>query len=162
MRGLGREGAFEDVTFDVRRGEVLCMAGLIGARRTDVALALFGIAAGDVRHDRAGRARRSASRSPREAMALGIAYVSEDRRKLGLRHAAVDPANITLATLRTLSRRASGLVAHAPSERRPPRPIRKRLNIRTPTVELAGRQAVGRQPAEGHAGQVAEDAARRC
>ena len=49
VRGLCRDGVFEDVSFDVRRGEVLGFAGLIGAGRTDVGLALFGIAAGDVR-----------------------------------------------------------------------------------------------------------------
>ena len=43
LRGLAREGVFEDVNFDVRRGEVLGLAGLIGSGRTDIALALFGI-----------------------------------------------------------------------------------------------------------------------
>ena len=54
-RGLGREGVFEDVNFDLRRGEVLGFAGLIGAGRTDVALALFGIepaTAGSIRAQR--------------------------------------------------------------------------------------------------------------
>src|SRR5215204_4892091 len=47
VRGLRREGAFEDVSFDLRAGEVLGFAGLVGARRTDVGLALFGIAPAD-------------------------------------------------------------------------------------------------------------------
>ena len=47
VRGLRREGAFQDVSFDLRAGEVLGFAGLVGARRTDVGLALFGIAPAD-------------------------------------------------------------------------------------------------------------------
>ena len=47
VRGLGRAGAFSGVEFAVRAGEVLGFAGLVGARRTDVGLALFGIAPGD-------------------------------------------------------------------------------------------------------------------
>src|SRR5690606_15768614 len=47
VRGLGKEGAFTDVNFDVYQGEVLGFAGLIGARRTDVGLALFGIEPAD-------------------------------------------------------------------------------------------------------------------
>ncbi|MCY7420078.1 MAG: sugar ABC transporter ATP-binding protein, partial [Chloroflexi bacterium] len=47
VQGLGRAGAFQDVTFDLRAGEVLGFAGLVGARRTDVGLALFGIAPSD-------------------------------------------------------------------------------------------------------------------
>ena len=47
VRGLSKNNAFSDVSFDVHRGEVLCFAGLIGARRTDVGLALFGIEPAD-------------------------------------------------------------------------------------------------------------------
>jgi rhamnose transport system ATP-binding protein len=52
---IGRTGAFADVSFDVHKGEVLGLAGLVGAGRTDVALALFGIGPGGVRQRRAGR-----------------------------------------------------------------------------------------------------------
>lgn len=47
VEGLGLEGAFEDVDLEVRKGENICLSGLVGARRTDVALALFGIAPAD-------------------------------------------------------------------------------------------------------------------
>ena len=55
VEGLGREGAFGDVCFELRAGEVLGFAGLVGAGRTDVALALFGIAPADARRRRARR-----------------------------------------------------------------------------------------------------------
>ncbi|MET0831283.1 MAG: sugar ABC transporter ATP-binding protein, partial [Acidimicrobiia bacterium] len=80
---LGRSGVFSDVTFDLRRGEVLGFAGLVGAGRTDIGLALFGVAPaseGSVRLD----GKPVTIKSPRQALELGIAYLSEDRRKLGL------------------------------------------------------------------------------
>src|ERR687895_943316 len=96
---LSREGAFSDVSFELRAGEVLGFAGLVGAGRTDVGLALFGIAPPD-----AGmvelRGKRIAAHSPRQALREGVAYLSEDRRQLGLSLPQSLTANITLATLR--------------------------------------------------------------
>ena len=80
---LRREGAFQDVSFDLRAGEVLGFAGLVGARRTDVGLALFGIAPADGGQIELDGAPVSVT-SSRDAMALGIAYSTEDRRQLGL------------------------------------------------------------------------------
>ncbi len=97
---LGVAGVFQGISFDLHRGEVLCMAGLIGARRTDVALALFGMLQGAVGPGDAARARPLQLGSPRDAIAAGIAYVSEDRRKLGLAMALPIRWNISLATLR--------------------------------------------------------------
>jgi rhamnose transport system ATP-binding protein len=91
VKGLSLSGAFRDVSFEVQRGEIVCFSGLVGARRTDVALALFGVSPAD--------AVRIAS--PRAAQRLGIAYVSEDRRKLGLAMEAPIAANITLPKLDT-------------------------------------------------------------
>ncbi|MGB4828349.1 MAG: sugar ABC transporter ATP-binding protein [Paracoccaceae bacterium] len=101
VKGLGRAGVFQGVGFDLARGEVLCLAGLVGARRTDVALALFGIAPateGQITLD----GQQVSIRTPRLAMDLGIAYVSEDRRKLGLAMTLPIFANISLAVLRKL------------------------------------------------------------
>jgi rhamnose transport system ATP-binding protein len=98
VRGLTRAGAFQDVSFHVNAGEIVCFSGLVGARRTDVALALFGVApaeSGTVELD----GQPATSRSPREAQRLGIAYVSEDRRKLGLALTESIAANITLPML---------------------------------------------------------------
>jgi rhamnose transport system ATP-binding protein len=89
VHNLGRAGVFRGVTFDLAKGEVLCLAGLVGARRTDVGLALFGIApATEGRISLHGQDLQILS--PRRAMDLGIAYVSEDRRKLGLAHGPAD------------------------------------------------------------------------
>ena len=132
VRGLSREGAFHDVSFEVRAGEVLGFAGLVGARRTDVGLALFGIApaeAGEIVLDDTP----VSVKNPRDAMALGIAYSTEDRRQLGLIMPLSIAANISLPSLpRFLS--SVGLVRRA-EERETAETFRKRLSIRAPSVE---------------------------
>lgn len=140
VAGLGRAEAFEDVSFDLRRGEILCMAGLIGARRTDVALALFGIApadAGQIRY----KGTEIAITSPRQAIAAGIAYVSEDRRKLGLAMPMSIRANVTLATLGDVLTPAGFLRRRRETEIA--RAYRERLNIRAPDVEMPVDQLSG-------------------
>jgi rhamnose transport system ATP-binding protein len=130
--GLGREGTFDDVSFELRAGEVLGLAGLVGAGRTDVALALFGIAppdAGVVELD----GRRLSPRSPRQALRAGIAYLSEDRRALGLSLPQSITANITLATLRKYVTRLRLLDSKA--EREVAGRFREKLTIRTPSLD---------------------------
>jgi rhamnose transport system ATP-binding protein len=133
VRDLGRDGVFEGVDFDLHRGEVLGFGGLIGAGRTDVALALFGIAPatrGSIALN--GAPRRI--RSPREAMEAGIAYLSEDRRQLGLSLPMSITANITLPVLR---RYLSNLgLVRGGKERETAEAYRRRLAIRTPSVEV--------------------------
>ena len=65
VRNLGKEGIFQDINFDVYRGEVLGFAGLIGSRRTDVGLALFGDRAGRHGRDRLRRQAATGSSRPR-------------------------------------------------------------------------------------------------
>jgi rhamnose transport system ATP-binding protein len=134
VQDLGRTGVFEDISFDLHRGEVLGFAGLVGAGRTDVGLALFGIepaTAGSIELN--GRLRTI--RSPQEAIAEGIAYVSEDRRQLGLSLPMSIAANISLPSLkRYLSR--LGLVRTG-EERATAESFRQRLAIRTPSVDLS-------------------------
>ena len=143
VRGLGREGAFSQVSFDLRRGEVLGFAGLIGAGRTDVGLALFGIepaTAGTIALDGAP----ATIRTPQDAMAKGIAYVSEDRRQLGLSMTQSIAANITLPVLRRYLDRL-GLVRFA-REKGTAELFRRRLGVRTPSVGLAvGKLSGGNQ-----------------
>jgi len=81
--GLTRAGAFDDVSFDVRQGEVLGIAGLVGAGRTEVVRAVCGIDridSGEVRLS----GRRLRLRSVADAITAGIVYVPEDRKRLGL------------------------------------------------------------------------------
>ena len=134
VEGLGRRGVFEGVSFDLHRGEVLGLAGLIGAGRTDVGLALFGIEPATSGTIRLG-GEPIKVRSPREGMKLGIAYVSEDRRQLGLVLPMSIFANITLPVLRRYLNRL-GLVRTG-LERRSAGGFRTRLAIRAPSVDMA-------------------------
>ena len=140
VEGLSREGAFSGVGFELRRGEVLGFAGLVGAGRTDVGLALFGIAPADEgRVELDGRS--LAVRSPRQAMRHGLAYLSEDRRQLGLSLPQSVTANITLATLRRYVSRLRLLDAGA--ERAVADDFRRKLNIRTPSLDTPVEQLSG-------------------
>jgi rhamnose transport system ATP-binding protein len=133
VEGLGRDGVFEGVQFDLHRGEVLGFAGLIGAGRTDVGLALFGIepaTSGSILLD----GKPIVVRSPREGMDLGVAYVSEDRRQLGLVLSMPIFANITLPVLRRYLNRF-GLIRTS-LERQTAQTFKTRLAIRTPSVDL--------------------------
>ena len=132
VRGLSREGRFRNISFDLRAGEVLGFAGLVGAGRTDVGLALFGVApADDGVIELNGKAVTIGS--PRAAMDLGIAYSTEDRRQLGLIMPLSITSNISLPSLpRFLTR--SGLVKRQ-AERSTAEEFRERLRIRTPSVD---------------------------
>jgi rhamnose transport system ATP-binding protein len=100
--GLGRRGVFAGVSFELRRGEILGLAGFVGAGRTEVARAIFGI-------DRleAGRlwidGRPFRPRSPRAALRRGLAYLPEDRLTLGLIQSMSIRVNASLAVLPQLT-----------------------------------------------------------
>jgi rhamnose transport system ATP-binding protein len=100
---LSSVGVFHDVSFNVRRGEVVALAGLVGAGRTEVARSIFGIdrrTAGSVRL--LGRALPNGE--PAAAMAAGIAFVPEDRRQQGLVMDLAIDHNVALASLQRLSK----------------------------------------------------------
>jgi rhamnose transport system ATP-binding protein len=102
-KNLTRKGSFEDVSFQLRQGEILGFAGLVGAGRTEVARVLFGIDQAD-----AGqifiKGKAVHMRSSRSAMRHGIAYVPEDRHQHGLVMDFSIAANMTLSILPQISR----------------------------------------------------------
>ena len=83
VRGLGRRGSVQPVSFELRRGEVTGLAGLLGSGRTETARLLFGIDAADVGEIRL-KGERVSLDSPREAVRLGLAFCSEDRKAEGI------------------------------------------------------------------------------
>lgn len=101
---LSREGVFTDVSFTVRSGEIVVLAGLVGSGRSEVARAIFGIDrrdAGSVSIN--GRPLRAGS--PIDAIAAGIGFVPEDRRQQGLVMAMAIDRNIALASHDHLKRK---------------------------------------------------------
>jgi ABC-type sugar transport system ATPase subunit len=98
VRGLRREGSFSSVDFDVRAGEVLGFAGLVGAGRTEVMRAIFGADVCDGGTvSKCGR--QLSIRGPRDAIAAGIAYLPEDRKDHGLVLSLSGAENVALASL---------------------------------------------------------------
>jgi rhamnose transport system ATP-binding protein len=104
---LTREGVFFDVSFEVRAGEIVALAGLVGAGRSEVARAIFGIDRADAGSvEMLGRALPRAK--PTAAMDAGIAFVPEDRRQQGLVLDLSIERNATITRMQSLSR--AGLI----------------------------------------------------
>ncbi|GAB3981447.1 sugar ABC transporter ATP-binding protein [Actinoallomurus acanthiterrae] len=100
---LTREGVFTDVSFEVRAGEIVALAGLVGAGRSEVARAIFGVDRYDAGGVQVGTTKLPAG-SPTAAMSAGIALVPEDRRQQGLVMDGSIERNIGLTQLHTLRR----------------------------------------------------------
>ncbi|MDD3839458.1 MAG: sugar ABC transporter ATP-binding protein [Clostridia bacterium] len=102
IEGLGKTGYFADVSFTLRKGEILGLTGLVGAGRTEVCQSIFGIMPPDK-----GKiyleGKEIKIRNPLEAMELGIGYLPEDRQKQGLILDWEIGRNITLPTLNKFS-----------------------------------------------------------
>jgi D-xylose transport system ATP-binding protein len=95
----------DDVSLSVRRGEVLGIAGLMGAGRSDLLMAVFGAHAGRVSGDIEIEGRRVHISNPAEAIKHGIGFVTEDRKRFGLVLDQTILNNMTLAGLRRISGR---------------------------------------------------------
>jgi ribose transport system ATP-binding protein len=104
VSGLARKGVFGPIDFELRRGEILGFAGLMGAGRTEVARAIFGADPIDAGTIRLGDSEISVH-SPIDAIRHGIAYLSEDRKANGLAIRMSVAANLTLANMDGVSSR---------------------------------------------------------
>ena len=133
VRGLTRRGVFSNASFQVRRGEILGLAGLVGAGRTEIARVLFGIDRAD-----AGEVlvagKHAEIKSPKDAMRLGIVYVPEDRHEQGLVLDFSIAANVSLPIVERLSRL---LVVDRAQERQIATDYSKQLQVRSTGVEQA-------------------------
>ena len=143
VRNLSKQNVFQNINFAVHAGEVLGFAGLVGARRTDVGLALFGIEPAD-----SGTIQLDGQpvqiRSPQQAMRLGLAYVTEDRRQLGLTMPMSIATNISLPMLHEYVN-GLGLIKQQ-AELTTAERYRERFAIRAPSVKTeAGKLSGGNQ-----------------
>ncbi len=110
---LTREGVFTDVSFEVRRGEIVALAGLVGSGRSEVARAIFGVDRWDAGWVEVS-GRRLPPASPTAAMSAGLALVPEDRRQQGLVMDQSIERNIGLTGLRSLRRSLLGRSSWSP------------------------------------------------
>jgi ribose transport system ATP-binding protein len=137
--GLRRGGVLHDVSFTVRAGEVVCLAGLMGSGRSDVARSVFGADAPDAGEIHI-RGRRRHIRSPREAIRAGIGFVPEDRKGQGLVLGLSVRENIALPVLRLLSRIG---VVRGRAERELGIRFVRELRVKTPSPEHRVRDLSG-------------------
>ncbi|HEY4048084.1 MAG TPA: sugar ABC transporter ATP-binding protein [Acidobacteriaceae bacterium] len=96
-----RNAGLHDISFSVRRGEIFGLAGLVGSGRTELARTLFGLTPSDSEIILRGQAHRV--RSPAEAIRLGLGYLPEDRRQHGVILEMEVAANISMASLNSVS-----------------------------------------------------------
>ncbi len=132
VTGLARGSAIKDVSFVLRRGEILGFAGLMGAGRTEVARAIFGadpIDAGEIRV----HGQRVTIRSPEQAVAHGMGYLSEDRKHFGLATGLDVMTNVALSSMRSF--RKLGVFLDQAAMRKTAEGYVRQLSIKTPSVE---------------------------
>ena len=140
VKGLCRGRAIRDVSFSVRRGEIVGLAGLMGAGRTEVARAIFGadpLERGEIWV----HGQRVRVRSPRDAVAAGIGYLSEDRKHFGLATGMDVAANITLPSLRRWLR--WGIFLDQGRIRQIAQKMVETLRIKTPSLTQTARLLSG-------------------
>jgi len=142
VQNVTRAPVLHDITFSLRAGEIVGMAGLIGAGRTELCRALFGVDAIDRGSIHcAGQVLRV--RSPRDAVRAGIALIPEDRQRAGLAAGLPVGHNLTMPALAAVSR--FGFLNRA-AESRAARDLTARFRIRAESAaQLAGRLSGGNQ-----------------
>ena len=132
VRGLESAGVFHDISFSVRAGEIVALAGLVGAGRSEIARAVFGVDTYD-----AGTVtllgKRVAPHRPRAAIRTGMAFVPEDRRKQGLVTEESVARNIATVIRRGLAR---GGVLTTAAETRASGPWAARLEVKTSALDM--------------------------
>ncbi|MBM7518686.1 sugar ABC transporter ATP-binding protein [Nocardioides nitrophenolicus] len=132
VEGLSARGEFHDISFQVRAGEIVGLAGLVGAGRSEIARAVFGVDAYDAgRVTLAGRP--VPRRDPRRAIRAGMAFVPEDRRQQGLVIDGSVAKNIA-SVIRGGLAKAGLLTARA--ENRASAPWAARLEVKTSALDM--------------------------
>lgn len=143
VRGLCRDRAIQNVNFELRRGEILGFAGLMGAGRTEVARAVFGadpIDEGQIEV----HGHNVQIKTPRDAVKLGIGYLSEDRKHFGLALGLDVETNIALSSLDRFTN-WMGLVNEKQTAKAGHDYV-ERLDIKTPALsQLVGLLSGGNQ-----------------
>ncbi len=129
---VGRE-ILHDVNFNVQKGEIVGLAGLMGSGRTELALSLFGNAKGyRISGEEYVHGKRVHFGDPHDAIAAGVAYATEDRKAAGLILIQDVKSNITLANLQEVAQRD---IVNDNAEVKVAEDYRHSLNIKTPSIE---------------------------
>ncbi len=143
VMNVAREGVFEPLNFDLRKGEILAITGLVGAKRTELARALFGadkLTDGEL----FVHGQKRVIRTPADAIKAGVAYLSEDRKLNGIAVKMSIRENTTMASMDKVSSNF-GVISNQAEVDAANQYIDK-MQIKTPTVEqLVGNLSGGNQ-----------------
>lgn len=132
VQGLQRGDTIRDVSFQLRKGEILGFAGMMGAGRTEVARAIFGadpIDAGEIRV----RGHLASIKSPADAVAYGIGYLSEDRKHFGLATGLDVKTNMALSSMQRF--RKQGIFLDDGAIKQMAEQYVRQLSIKTSTID---------------------------
>ncbi len=127
VSNLARSGYFQDVSFDVKQGEILGVAGLMGAGRSEVMEVIFGFRKKDNGSIKLN-GKDLTIKHPRDAVEAGIGFITEDRKSKGLVIDASIRENIALTNLKTIS---GGGIISGSKENKMVVDLIKRLHVRT-------------------------------
>jgi ABC-type sugar transport system ATPase subunit len=129
---LPEQKVIDNASFVVRKGEILGIAGLMGAGRTELVMSIFGAFGAKVSGELYLYGKKISIKSPKEAIKAGISYVSEDRKRYGLVLGMDIKNNVTLASLDSISKisliNGNEVIKHTNQ-------YVTDLNIKTPTIE---------------------------
>lgn len=139
VRDLARKGVFEGINFDLHRGEILGMFGLVGSGRTDIVSSIFG-AAGITAGRISAFGKEVRIRKPRDAIRFGISLLPENRRTQGLALPLSVKINTNLAVYKKISRLG---VINRKTERENAERYVKEMSTKTPSIETAVRNLSG-------------------
>jgi len=131
VEGLSKNNTLHNISFELREGEIVGVAGLVGSGRTEIAMTLFGMLkkdSGTISID----GKQVDIRSPRDAIKLGIGFVTENRKETGLALKMSVRENMTLPTLKQFDKM---LWVDRKSESKAAEEYRTRLNIKTTSLE---------------------------
>ena len=131
VKGLTRRGVFENVSFSLRRGEVLGFAGLVGAGRTEIVRAVFGADTPDS-GEVTIQGEKVHIRTPGDSIRKGLALLTEDRKQQGLILQMPVTRNVSLANLKALCR---GSFLNFRQEKQTARDYVRQLSVKTPSED---------------------------
>jgi rhamnose transport system ATP-binding protein len=140
LRGVScRAGGVNNVSLTLRRGEICGVAGLVGSGRTELARTLFGVTPADA-GEILVNGRHADIGSPAQAIALGVEYVPEDRRRHGVVPEMAVAENVTLASLRSVAH--LGIIVND-AERRVATRYVQDLGVKPPSVDASVKSLSG-------------------
>ena len=140
VKKLTKRGYFENISFAVRRGEIVGLAGLVGAGRTEVAEAIFGFKPAD-QGEIWVKGQKVQIKTPLAALKSGIAFVSEDRKAVGLNLMSSIKDNITLANLQKYC--FLNFIINQGEERKYAQKFSEQFHVKAPSIHTTVNQLSG-------------------